>query len=485
MNKRMFVNVIIVLLSMVSVSAFAADGSWTNTIDGLWITGTNWSTNPTPPGSTTLTTNTDTATFGNAITAISIITIDPNRNVQSILFTGNSGGFVYTLSGSPLLLTTGGKIDNSSGLSNTITSPIELQGNAGTATFTSNGANSQLTIGSGTGAVTGVSTLGNTPVLTLNGTSTESGNIVEDVIGDGLGGGKLAVTKDGIGTWILNNVNTYTGDTTVKAGILTDSGTIADTSNLIVNGGTFELGLPDTVGKVTLTGGTITGTTLNTLTSSQAYDLQNGTVSAVLAGGIGIGLTKTTTGRVILSSANTYRGLTEVKAGILHVDTIAGTLGDTTSGTIVTADAALELDNVNIGNEALTLNGTGVTSQGALRNTGGTSNYVGGITLASDARINASSGTLNLNGATITGNFDLTVGTTTGSAKINIDNSISTGTGTLTKDGTGTLTLSGANSYTGLTDVHEGTLAYGASDVIANAASIKVSGGTLNAARLI
>jgi autotransporter-associated beta strand protein len=61
--------------------------------------------------------------------------------------------------------------------------------------------------------------------------------------------------------------------------------------------------------------------------------------------------------------------------------------------------------------------------------------------------------------------------------------SIQDGSGTVafTKIGTGTLTLSGANTYTGLTTVSAGTLAYGANNVIATG-DITVSGGTLNIA---
>ncbi|OPZ30890.1 MAG: Extracellular serine protease precursor [Lentisphaerae bacterium ADurb.BinA184] len=48
------------------------------------------------------------------------------------------------------------------------------------------------------------------------------------------------------------------------------------------------------------------------------------------------------------------------------------------------------------------------------------------------------------------------------------------------KKGDGTQIFSGANTYTGLTDVQAGALAYGAAGVLADTAAVKVSGGTLD-----
>ena len=50
----------------------------------------------------------------------------------------------------------------------------------------------------------------------------------------------------------------------------------------------------------------------------------------------------------------------------------------------------------------------------------------------------------------------------------------------LTKQGSAILTVSGLNNYTGLTDVQAGTFAYGASNVLADTSTVKVSGGTLD-----
>ncbi len=54
-------------------------------------------------------------------------------------------------------------------------------------------------------------------------------------------GSTLAVTKVGAGTWTLTGTNTYTGDTTVNAGVLAvDGDAIANANKLVINGGKVD-----------------------------------------------------------------------------------------------------------------------------------------------------------------------------------------------------------------------------------------------------
>ena len=88
---------------------------------------------------------------------------------------------------------------------------------------------------------------------------------------------------------------------------------LLDDSRLTVNGGVLDInGKSPTVGGVILTSGSIvnSGTTAAALTGT-SYTVQSGLISAVLAGGSSVSLTKTTGGVVTLSGNNTYLGNTD------------------------------------------------------------------------------------------------------------------------------------------------------------------------------
>jgi autotransporter-associated beta strand protein len=109
-----------------------------------------------------------------------------------------------------------------------------------------------------------------------------------------------------------------------------------------VNGPTAILDLGGTTqtqnGGVTLQGGGIIQN--GTLFSSSTFDMQSGTVSAILAGSGAF--TKSNSGTVVLSGINIYSGPTDVNGGTLEVD------GSIANSSIV---------NVNSGG---TLSGTGI-----------------------------------------------------------------------------------------------------------------------------
>lgn len=173
-------------------------------------------------------------------------------------------------------------------------------------------------------------------------------------------------------------------------------------------------------------------------------------------------ITKSGAGTLTLKNANTYDGSTLITVGVVNIRH-ANALGDTTEGTTVSSNAALQIQGgITTAAEALGLSGTGVSTTGALRNISGNNTYTGAITLNGATRINSDSGTLTLDrasGDAIIGiNRNLTFG---GTGNITVADAIATGTGTLTKDGAGKLTLSGTNTYTGTTNVNAGTLEIG------------------------
>jgi autotransporter-associated beta strand protein len=195
---------------------------------------------------------------------------------------------------------------------------------------------------------------------------------------------------------------------------------------------------------------------------------------------------KVDTGLVTLTNANTYRGLTTVEEGILRISN-SGALGSVTGGTVVDSSATLQMTgSINVTGEILELSGDGALfGNGALQSISGDNTWGGSITLNAHSRINADLGS----SLTITNVIDdvsdqnVTFG---GEGNVLVSGTITTGFGSMTKDGTGVLTLSGANTYTGLSDVQLGVVniqnstAFGTVDggvtVAANAA-VQMQGG--------
>ncbi|WP_395736508.1 beta strand repeat-containing protein [Prosthecobacter sp.] len=175
-------------------------------------------------------------------------------------------------------------------------------------------------------------------------------------------GGSVGLTKSTGGTVTLSNSNTYTGTTTVNGGTLALSGAgqLSDSSSLVVSGGTFDIGsVSDTVAGVQLTSGSISGTT-GVLTSTTTYDMQNGTVGAILGGSVG--LTKTTAGAVTLNGINTYTGATLLSAGDLTVN------GSIASSSLTTINGGTLMGTGNVG--AIQLNSGGAINPGGASTAG-------------------------------------------------------------------------------------------------------------------
>jgi autotransporter-associated beta strand protein len=326
-------------------------------------------------------------------------------NVNSTETIGSVGGAGAVVLGSGVTLTTGGTADT------TLSGPVSGSGaltKQGSGSFTLSGNNSHTgatTINAGTLVAAHANALG----ATAAGTTVASGATLALSGGISIGNEALALNGDGVGTGgALRNLsgnNSYAGAIT-----------LGSASRIQSDAGTLTLG------------GGITGATFG-LTFAGAGDT---TVSGAIATTSGT-LAKTGAGTLTLSGNNTYTGATTVSQGTLVASSNAA-LGSTDSGTTVASGATLALTGVNLGGEALTLNGQGVGSLGALRALSGANTHTGAVTLGGETWIGVANG-----------------------ASLSLSGVVSGGFG-LTKLGDGTLTLSGANTHTGTTAVTAGTL---------------------------
>ena len=140
---------------------------------------------------------------------------------------------------------------------------------------------------------------------------------------------------------------------------------------------------------------------------------------------------------------------------------------------------------LKINSGTLTLTGVdAMTNDFALN--GGTLVLLGGSALNDAAALVTASGTTtrivggNEQVRTISGAGAIDLGANTltlGGNDTSTYSGVIGGTGSLAKSGTGVLTLTGANSYSGLTQVSGGVLRLGASNVIANASIVSVASG--------
>ncbi len=123
--------------------------------------------------------------------------------------------------------------------------------------------------------------------LTLKGTNTGANTLAGLLSDENASTGQTSLLKSGSGTWVLTNANTYTGGTTVSAGLLlanNTTGSATGTGTVTVSAGT--LGGTGTVGTVALaSGGTLAPGNLaatGTLTVSSLALVGGGTINLSL-----------------------------------------------------------------------------------------------------------------------------------------------------------------------------------------------------------
>ncbi|VTR94757.1 cell surface protein : Internalin, putative OS=Chondromyces apiculatus DSM 436 GN=CAP_1014 PE=4 SV=1: Autotrns_rpt: Autotrns_rpt: Autotrns_rpt: Calx-beta: VCBS: VCBS [Gemmata massiliana] len=308
---------------------------------------------------------------------------------QTIRFTAAAFATPRTITlGSPLALDANLMIDASGAAGVTITGAgLQL---GGALTYIAGAGDSDtiaVTI-TGSGSVTkaGAGTLTLSGANTYTGTTTVSGGTLSIASGTNLGAGTVALaagaTLEVIGTTTLANTITGAGTLTKNgAGTLTLSGANSY-GNTVVAGGTLSIASDANLGTggVTLGAGTtleITGATTvdNAVALTGAATIRTG-ADVLLSGAIGgaFALTKTGTGALALSAANTHSGTFTISAGTVFV---TGTLAS--SAVVVSAGAVLGGTGTVTG--PVTAAGTvaaGVAGVGVLTLSGGVTFQSGG-----------------------------------------------------------------------------------------------------------
>lgn len=267
------------------------------------------------------------------------------------------------------------------------------------------------------------------------GTLTVSNSVGYDFTGSAITAGSL--TKQSSGTLTLEN------DVTISAGTL-------------VAGGTLQVGNGGSTGTLTSSG--VTNNSALVFNRDTTTGL---TIAAPISGSGSVA--QIGTGSTALTASNSYTGLTTVSAGSIIVANGAA-LGTTDAGTVVSSGGQVYItQNVNVGNESLSLAGDGPVTDGALRKGGGGITYYGGaVTLTDNSRIkldgNATLLLTNAAGITAASSFNLILTGDGGSAgTVSGSIALGTGGGLLSKTGASTWTLGGANSVS-LDTISGGTL---------------------------
>ena len=458
----------VLLTNGLAVSGFAASAN------GLVLTGTI-------SGAGSL------STANAGLTLVGADTYSGGTTLSSGLLNINGAIFSPTASaiGTGTFTINGGVIQNTNAINSVrlgTNNPMIWNGNFTLANGTNN-------LHLGDGAVT----------LTGNRQVTVDGNVRIDTVGGviGDGGSGFSLTKDGIGTLVLNGASTYSGGTTIlggriQASSLGNAGEVGNvgtgTINISGTGTLFYSGFGETSNKpIVISGNTgsasldshietavgplvLAGDVTSTSTAAAKQLTLQGGGTGEIAGRIfdngpthRTEVNKSGNGTWTLSGANPYSGKTTILSGTLSASSLNSVVGGVAASSlgapITVATGTIDLGApFSSGSARLRYTGAGETTDRVINlvGPGGT-----GILEQAGSGLLRFTSDLSATGSGGGGTPSLTLdGSTAGAGEFaaRIVDNMNLSTTQVIKRGTGVWTLSGANTYTGGTGVVEGTL---------------------------
>ncbi|HZZ26377.1 MAG TPA: autotransporter domain-containing protein [Pirellulales bacterium] len=488
-----------------SAAARAATDTWTggggNAPNNVWSNATNWT------GGVPANDGSEDIHFAGVLPSSLTSDVDSAYNINSLNF--DSGAGAFALIDNPLTIQGGGVVNNSSN-TQTINNSIVLgtpqtwnaaSGNLvfGGTTITAGG--NLLTIDGAqntniSGAITGTAgiTKNGTGTLLLSGNNSgESGPVIITAgtiqAGSNTSLPDVNYTLSG-GSLDLNNFNatitSLSGASASSTVNLESTSTLTDTTSgsdtyagtITSSGGTFVLNGTGTLtlgnannqntfgsGNIDVLQGTLqSGATGSLPTANYEVNgilaVNNGSVTALALTGSNSGQITLGTGSLTIANPGTSTYSGTVNGG-------AGSAINMFSGNQELAGAISGATAVNANGGTLILSGTNTFTGGTNLNTGGTVSVSTDANLGNNgSAVNFLGGTLEVTGTTLTNLDNHTINATAFNGGFQIDdasnnftvNQSLSGSGALSKSGDGTLVLTGTNTYSGGTNVSDGTL---------------------------
>ncbi|MEI6715239.1 MAG: autotransporter-associated beta strand repeat-containing protein, partial [Verrucomicrobiota bacterium] len=479
---------------------------------GTWGVNTFWSTDTsgvlTPSILTTTVSDDLIFAAGSDATGSSTLTLSGGQQAKSLTF--NTGTISMAGTASPVLTLGGGGVTLSNTLGGTLTFGATLSSVLLGADQTwSNNSTQQLIVNS---AVGGTASSGATNTWTVGGAA---GQItVAGTIGNGAGGGTLALNKTGTGTLLLSGSNTFTGVVTVNAGKVSAIGVSDSVGSGLGLGSQVLLGTGATLDVQVASGST--NSTSRQLIGNGGFTLANTGNGNLIWNG---NMTNTGTAATTVFFNNVVRGTNEF-AGVIQNTNNGSTVNvnfqstqiwkltgsNTFTGVVTIGGGTVIADKLANQGTASSIGQGGIVRFGYFDNAPSTFEYVGnGGTSNMQVRLGASTGTINndasflhngsgalvlSNGSfTLTGNGNpatavtrnlIIGGNNTADNTIQgvIGNSNTNAAIQLVKSGTGKWILTGSNTYTGGTSFAAGTLGF-ANGAFGSSGTLSFVGGTV------